>query len=238
MPRPLRPVLPGQSLHLIQRGVNRSACFVDDEDRRRYTAALRESSERAGCAIHAYVLMTNHVHLLITAESVRSPARMMQMLGRKYVRYFNDRHGRTGTLWEGRYRACLVDSDRYLLACSRYIEMNPVRAGLVNRPSLYRWSSFRNNAEGQSDALVTPHALFAALGRSPQLRRVAYKGLFALPLDRDLLESIPQATNAGSVLGSERYVESCVKALGRPLRLSSRGGDRRSSSFVSSTIGR
>ncbi|MBW8770485.1 MAG: transposase [Gemmatimonadetes bacterium] len=205
MPRPLRFVLPGHTLHVIQRGNNRAACFVDDEDRERYLAALLRASDRARCAIHAYVLMSNHTHLLVTPADACAPARMMQSLGRTYVRRFNWRHGRTGTLWEGRYRSGLIDSERYFLACSRYIEMNPVRAGIVNDPGAYRWSSFRSNAQGEFDALVRRHPVYLALGREGAVRRDAYRKLFDAPLDNIVLDAIRRATNQGAVLGADDH---------------------------------
>lgn len=221
MPRPPRVVLAGHTLHVIQRGNNRSACFVDDEDYACYLAALRYSSERARCPVHAYVLMTNHVHLLVTASEARAPARMMQALGRTYVRYFNDRHGRTGTLWEGRYRSSLIGSARYFLQCSRYIETNPVRAGLVSRPGDFEWSSFRSNAEGQPDALVRRHAMYLALGRSDSTRRAAYRALFEAPLDARVLDAIRRATNQGIALGLDgrpdtRGIRRAVRCRGEP----------------------
>jgi putative transposase len=192
MPRRLRSILPGHTLHLIQRGNNRSASFLDDEDREHYLAALLHASERARCAIHAYVLMPNHSHLLVTADDALAPARMMQSLGSKYVRYFNKRHGRTGTLWEGRYRSSLIDSERYFLQCSRYIETNPVRAGMVHEPGAYRWSSFRSNAEGEPDVLVRRHPVYLALGRWSSVRREAYRALF------DLTSPTPGSPTPGS----------------------------------------
>jgi REP-associated tyrosine transposase len=201
MPRPLRFILPGHTLHLIQRGNNRSPCFVDDEDRQRYLAALLHASERAHCAIHAYVLMPNHSHLLVTAEDALAAARMMQSLGRIYVHYFNKRHSRTGTLWEGRYRSSLIDSERYFLQCSRYIEMNPVRAGLVNEPAAYRWSSFRSNAEGEPDMLIRRHSVYLALGRWGSARREAYRALFDTPLPWPTVDAIRRASSRSTVLG-------------------------------------
>ena len=203
MPRPPRFVLPGHTLHIIQRGNNRSACFVDDEDREYYLAALRRASLRARCAIHAYVLMTNHSHLLVTADASASPGRMMQSLGVKYVLYFNARHGRTGTLWEGRYRSSLIDSERYFLTCSRYIETNPVRAGMVGDPSGYRWSSFRSNAEGSPDVLVRPHPIYLSLAERGSDRRQAYRALFESPLSWSTIDLIRRATNSGLSLGVE-----------------------------------
>lgn len=231
VPRPPRAVLPGQPLHLIQRGNNRSACFVDDADRGHYKRALRSASAHAGCAIHAYVLMTNHVHLLITPSNAGSPGRMMQMLGRRYVRYFNDRYGRSGTLWEGRCHSTMVDSELYFLACSRYVESNPVRAGLVARPDGYPWSSYRCNADGEPDDLVTPHALYIALGPHPELRRASYRTLFSAPSDPDMLDAIRRATNAGTVLGGVQHREMLEAALNRRLTRASHGGDRRSGAF-------
>ncbi|MEO8562690.1 MAG: transposase [bacterium] len=228
MPRPPRAVVPGQPLHLIQRGVNRVACFTDDLDRRHFIHTLRVVSERTGCAIHAYVLMVNHVHLLITPNEERSPSRMMQMLGRSYVRWFNERHDRSGTLWEGRYRSSIIDSERYFLACSRYVELNPVRAGMVTRPDAYDWSSSKSNAHGVSDALVTHHPLYLALGRTPSARRASYRTLFSTPLDADAVDAIRVATNAGSVVGATHSRRTIEQALARSVTRSGHGGDRRS----------
>lgn len=228
MPRPPRAVLPGQPLHIIQRGVNRCACFVDDADRVRYKHALGSASARAGCAIHAYVLMTNHVHLLLTPNDAGSAGRMMQTIGRRYVRYFNDRHGRSGTLWEGRYRSTMVESDRYFLACSRYVESNVVRAGMVARPDLYRWSSYGCNAEGEPDAIVTPHPCYLALDRRPALRRASYRALFSSPFDTGVLDAIRRATNDGTVLGEAPHREWLEASLNRRLTRAGHGGDRRS----------
>ena len=215
MPRPLRFVLPGHTLHVIQRGNNRGLCFVDDEDRERYLAALLRASDRARCAIHAYVLMSNHVHLLVTAADASAAARMMQVMGPAYVRYFNRRHGRTGTLWEGRYRSGLIDSERYFLQCSRYIELNPVRAGIVNEPGAYRWSSFRSNARSEFDALVRRHPVYLALGREHAARREAYRALFDVGLDWTMLDAIRRATNKGVALGTKEHSSTPPLHVGR-----------------------
>ena len=228
MPRPPRVVLPGYVLHVLQRGNNRGMCFVDDEDRQRFLAALLHVSQRASCAIHAYVLMTNHTHLLVTATDARSPARMMQALGGRYVRYFNDRHRRTGTLWEGRYRSTLIDSEQYFLRCSRYIETNPVRAGLVISPADYLWSSFRSNAKGRPDPLVRPHPVYLALGQSASTRREAYCALFRAPLESPELDVIRRATNQGLILGFDDRRAELERRLRRRLSRSTHGGDRRS----------
>lgn len=230
MPRRPRVVLPGHTLHVIQRGNNRAACFVDDRDRKRYLSALMCVSARERCAIHAYVLMTNHTHLLVTAAEARGPARMMQALGCQYVRYFNDRHGRTGTLWEGRYRSSLIDSERYLLQCSRYIEMNPVRAGLVSAASDYRWSSFRSNALGRRDSLLRSHPVYLALGNSDSTRRDAYRALFSIPLAPPELDAIRRATSQGVALGFDDRRPELERRLGQRLSRSTHGGDRRSPS--------
>jgi len=172
--------------------------------------------------------MTNHVHLLVTASNARAPSRMMQALGGRYVRYFNDRVERSGTLWEGRFRSSLIDSERYFLACSRYIETNPVRAGIVTHPEHYRWSSYLCNAHGRDDALVTPHAVYTALGGSAAMRRKSYEALFSRPVETDDLHRIRRAIKAQTVLGSTRFRESLEAKLRRPLTRASHGGDRRS----------
>src|SRR5438874_712623 len=163
MARHPRLELPGIPLHVIQRGNNRALCFLADGDRRLYLRCLGDAAARHRCAIHAYVLMSNHVHLLATPSTVGAIAAMMQDMGRRYVRLFNQIHGRSGTLWEGRYKSSLIDSDSYLLTCHRYIELNPVRAGLVEHPLQYRWSSHAHYALGAKNQLITRHTLFDAL---------------------------------------------------------------------------
>ena len=167
MSRPPRLELPGVPLHVIQRGNNRAACFFGEVDRRFYLQCLAKSAARTDCAIHAYVLMTNHVHLLVTPGAPGSAAAMLQDIGRRYVRVINTIHGRTGTLWEGRFKSSLVDTERYLLTCHRYIELNPVRAGLAAHPSAYPWSSHAHYAAGKSNNLITEHAAFRGLGATP-----------------------------------------------------------------------
>ena len=166
MPRKPRLYLPGIPCHVIQRGNNRDVCFAAEEDYQAYVEWLRDGAERCGCAVHAYVLMTNHVHLLVTPQDKEGVSRLMQSVGRRYVQYFNYSYDRSGTLWEGRYKATLIDSDQYLLTCMRYIELNPVRAGMVKHPLDYPWSSYAANARGQDNLLITPHELYRQLGRS------------------------------------------------------------------------
>ena len=208
--------LPDQPLHVIQRGNNREAVFFCDEDYERYRAWLSEAAARHGCAIHAYVLMTNHVHLLLTPSAAHSLPRLMQALGRRYVRYVNDAYRRTGTLWEGRYRAAPIDSEAYFLACCRYIELNPVRAGMVARAGDYRWSSWRAHALGAADPLLAAaHALYRALAPTPAGRQEAYRALFGAPLDEAFLTELRAATNGGWALGDARFKRQIAKAMRR-----------------------
>jgi putative transposase len=225
MARRPRHVVPGQPLHVIQRGNNRAISFVSADDFANYRRILGEASRRARCAIHAYVLMTNHVHLLTTPEDEDGPASMMQMLGRRYVRYFNVRQARTGTLWEGRFRSAPIDSERYFFACSRYIEMNPVRAAISDEPSKYRWSSFRCNAYGAADALVTPHDSYGALGGEAAARQRAYRAMFELSLEPELIDDIRRATKSGTTIGVTPDRVELAVALQRQV-LQPGGGDR------------
>lgn len=190
MPRAVRAIVPGVPLHITQRGVDRCPTFLAADDFAFYRWALGEACRAAGCAVHAYVLMTNHVHLLVTPADAAAPARMMCSLGRRYVRYFNHRYRRTGTLWEGRYRDAVVDSASYLFTCARYIEMNPVRAGIVGAAAEYEWSSHRHNALEAVDPLVTHHACYLALGLSDSARRAAYRALFATDVEPGVLAAI------------------------------------------------
>jgi putative transposase len=178
MPRRPRSISPDTPVHVVQRGNNRQRCFRRHKDFRSYLAALRETSSRYGVSIHAFVLMTNHVHILATPEYKDSVSKMMQQLGRKYVSYFNKSHGRSGTLWEGRFRSSTIFSVRYLFACYRYIELNPVRAGLVQAAEHYEWSSYRANAMGQFSGLVAPRSEWLALGRTSDQRRRLYRSMF------------------------------------------------------------
>lgn len=207
--------LPGQPQHVIVRGNNREIVFVADDDYRFFLACLEEAAVRNGCAIHAYVLMTNHVHLLMTPEREDSIGKTLQSLGRRYVQYFNYTQKRTGTLWEGRYKATLIDSEAYLLTCYRYIELNPVRANRVKHPREYPWSSYACHAEGKPDKLVTDHALYRALGKTDAERQSAYRGLFKAHLSQGALEEIREATNKAWVLGSDRFKERVAAAATR-----------------------
>nr|MBV6628678.1 transposase [Oceanococcus sp. HetDA_MAG_MS8] len=171
MPRRARLVLTGYPLHIIQRGNNRSACFFADEDYTRYLDDLRELAEFFAVHIHAYVLMTNHVHLLAIPHTDRGASNMMRRLGQRYVQYINRIYGRSGSLWEGRFRSAIVDSEAYLLSCYRYIELNPVRAGMVPHPGDYPWWSNQANANGEPNTAPTPHHLYLDLGPSAEAQR-------------------------------------------------------------------
>ena len=197
--------LPGIPQHVIQRGNNRQACFLDERDYRHYLADLREAADKNDCRAHAYVLMPNHVHLLVTPMAEHGVTHLMQDVGRKYVRYVNHRYQRTGTLWEGRYKCSLIDSEAYLLTCMRYIELNPVRAGLVFQPGDYPWSSYVSNAYGKTNALLTPHPLMTHLGIDAQKRQRAYQDLFINSLDQKLVDNIREALNQELVLGREPF---------------------------------
>jgi putative transposase len=179
MPRLACPEEAHATLHVVQRGRRRCACFSCARDRCAYLDALGECSARAGCAIHAYALMGNHVHLLLTSQSARGPSRLVPDIAARYARYLLDEYGHEDALWEEPYDASPIYARRHLFGCMRYIEENPVRAGLARNPGTYRWSSYRANAFGADDPLVTPHPHYYSLGRSPALRRAAYAALFA-----------------------------------------------------------
>lgn len=206
MARLPRLTLPGVVHHLIQRGNNRQAIFSTTADYQLMLQLLDEHSRRLGVAIHAYVLMSNHFHVLATPETAEGIPQLMQSVGRRYVRLFNDRYGRTGTLWEGRYRSTLVQSERYLLACMAYIDLNPVRAAMVATPADYPWSSHRHYIGRTTDKLITPHALYWQLGNTPFARDLAYSELVGAGLPTSVQQSISQSATRGWALGDDRYL--------------------------------
>ena len=232
MARPLRIVLPDQPVHVVQRGHNRQPVFFDTLDYQRYLNDLAYTAKRTACVIHAYVLMTNHVHLLVTPRGTDGLSRLMQSVNRRYVRYINKRFQRRGTLWEGRFKSALIDTDRYLLACSRYIEMNPVRAAMVDTPASYPWSSYRRNALGRQDPVVTPHPLYRMLANTETGQRNAYRELFEDELDENFLTSIRSATQKGEAVGQGRLRRKLKQVLGRSPERLTHGGDRRSHAFL------
>lgn len=205
MPRQPRLDLPGIAMHLVQRGNNRRACFFADADYCRYLRTLQEAALEHSCRVHAYVLMTNHVHLLVTPSEARGVSLFMQFVGRRYVSYINAIYARSGTLWEGRFKSCLVDSDEYILACCRYIELNPVRAAMVRAPGDYRWSSYHSNAMGCADPLVTPHECLVGLGSNAATRASAYRAHVALGIADKQLADIRNYVQQQRALGSERF---------------------------------
>ena len=207
MPRHARVRLADCPWHVIQRGVNRTRCFVDDYDRQRYLGLLKDHATTHGCAVHAYVLMDNHVHLLVTPDSEDGLSRTMKALGERYVPQFNKRHGRTGTLWEGRFKSHVVQCERYLFTCQAYIELNPVRADMVRHPSQYAWSSYLANVSGAPGGLITPHERFVALGNTQLQRAQMYQTLFNVPVSGKDLARIREAINAGYALGDEAFVK-------------------------------
>ena len=223
MPRPPRLDLPGVPQHVIQRGNNRAACFFGDTDRRFYLKCLAESAGRRGCEVHAYALMGNHVHLLATPSEPGAIGMMMQDVGRRYVRVINTVHGRTGTLWEARFRSSLIDSENYPLVCQRYIDLNPVRAGLVTDPAAYPWSSDAYYALGRPSGLITEHAVHLSLGTTLAERRAAYLALFAQSLGDEVIARIRGAINSDSAFGSESFLNDAEAKLGRSVRLPVRG---------------
>lgn len=236
MPRRPRITLADVPLHLIQRGNNRQDCFFADADRRFYLECLGQSAARHGCAIHAYVLMTNHVHLLLTPSSARSAGEMMKHLGQRYVHHVNRTQGRSGTLWEGRFRSCIVQDEAYLLSCYRYIELNPVRAGVVDHPAEYPWSSYRANAEGEHNPLLVPHQLYLGLESPGETAPAAYRELFRDELGPRLEADIGRATNGNFALGDAQFQTRMAAALGRrvtpgkpgrPRRIKGRDGGQR-----------
>lgn len=232
MARLARFSLPDQPQHVIQRGNNRQNIFRSKDDYQYYLEKLTDAAEKHDCKIHAYVLMTNHVHLLVTPGTENGIGKMMQMLGRYYVQYFNKKYNRTGTLWEGRYKATLVDTEHYLLICMRYLELNPVRAkDMVKHPSDYVWSSYSFNALGQNNALITPHLIYKRLGKTEKERQVAYRYLFRSLIPEQTLEEIREATNKAWVLGSARFKKRMSKKLKRPVESSGQGGDRKSEEY-------
>lgn len=216
----------------MQRGNNRQDCFAGELDYVTYLRLLAQVREREGCRIHAYVLMTNHVHLLVTGPRADSISRMMKRVGEAYVRYFNDTHSRSGTLWEGRFRSNVVHAANYLFTLYRYIEMNPVRAGMVAGPAQYRWSSHKANAYGDRDDLVSPHELYFALGEPEGARREAYRALFGTPETAESLEQIRDAINGGFALGSPEFIRDLEARTGRRVERLSKGRTRASNAAV------
>jgi len=223
MPRPTRLNLAGIPQHITQRGNNHQACFFADTDYKLYLSLLAEACKRHHCSVHAFVLMTNHVHLLITPEIPTGVSLVIRDLGRDYVRQINKAYKRTGTMWEGRFKSSLVDKETYCLACYRYIELNPVRAGMVRHPARYQWSSFNFNASGEASDLLVPHDCWLALGNDNMSRLCTYKGLFEEALEQKQLEAIRYGVKKGLPTGNDKFKQQIEEALSIKLGNGKRG---------------
>lgn len=215
MARLPRLTLPGYPHHIIQRGNNRQAIFNSTADQQTLLALLLENAKKFQVAIHAYVLMSNHFHLLATPQTAEGLPQMMQAVGRSYVRYFNDAQQRTGTLWEGRYKSTVIQTERYLLACMAYIDLNPVRAGMVTAARDYPWSSHGHYTGQRIDPLITPHALFWELGNTPFAREAAYAQLVQSGISPVQQAALTDSAMSGWALGEADFVEDLQKRTGR-----------------------
>lgn len=223
MPRVTQASLP---MHVVQRGINKQAVFSSDAERRTYLEFLQQAAAKFGARVHAYVLMSNHVHLLVSGERDDSVSRVMHHLGTRYVRYFNARHGRTSTLWEGRFHSSIIQSDRYFLAAARYIELNPVRAGMVSSPGDYFWSSYSSNATGLENPLLTPHAVYVELGGDRRSRAQCYRSLFDCEIPMEISGQFSVSARSGWVLGEEKFCRRLEAITRQRVRPRQRGGAR------------
>ncbi len=226
MPRKPRFNLISVPQHVIQRGNNREPCFFSEADYYRYLDDLKTASAKFDCRIHAYVLMTNHVHMLVTPMAEHAVSEMMQSLGGRYVRYINKEYKRTGTLWEGRYKSSLIDSERYLLTCMQYIEMNPVRAAMVEHPAEYQWSSYQFNAQNKASKLLESHPVYDGLGATVEERKQAYRELFSQLIDKSIVQDIREALNHELVLGRSYFKEKIEQITKRQTEMGKPGRPR------------
>lgn len=226
MPRRPRVHIDGIPLHIVQRGHNRQPCFFAEEDYHTYLHWLGVALKKEQCTLHAYALMTNHVHLLLTPKDAKAVPKLIIALGRRYVQYINTTYRRTGTLWDSRYKSSLIQAETYLLACQSYIELNPVRAAMVDDPAHYRWTSYRTNALAQASPLITPHTLYSALGKTDEERQSAYRALFRTQLDREAIDNIRLALNQNQPLGSERFYAKIEQMTGQRREVKPRGRPR------------
>lgn len=236
MPRRPRVHIDGLPLHIVQRGHNREACFFCEEDYFSYLHWLGEALAENNCSLHAYVLMTNHVHLLLTPKKAESVPKLIISIGRRYVQYINRTYKRTGTLWDSRYKSSLIQAETYLLNCQRYIELNPVRAGMVQDPAHYRWSSYHANAFGQADSRIKQHDAYLSLGRSAEERRHAYRALFRANLDQDAIADIRLAVNQNQPIGNGRFHAQIEKMVGAPREARPRGRPRAKNDLADATV--
>jgi putative transposase len=223
MARSPRITIPTLPHHIVQRGNNRQAVFFDEDDYRFYLECLRQAKEKCSCRIYAYVLMTNHVHVLVEPTWERDLGRFMQSVGRRYVRRINAKYGRSGTLWEGRFKSAVVSRDEYLIVCSRYIEWNPVRAGIVKHPRDYRWSSYQHRALGSTDGLLDQDPWYAGLGGSATERQKAYEAWVAAEIREGEWDTVRAATQRGRVIAREEFQKQVEVRVGRRLVGETRG---------------
>ena len=223
MPRKPRMVVPGVPCHVIQRGNNRDVCFYSEQDYQFYLECLRSACKRYRVSVHAYVLMTNHVHILMQPDDEFGISRVMQSVGRRYVQYINRTYRRSGTLWEGRYKSSLVNAEEYLLACYRYIELNPVRANMVTHPADYRWTSYRYNGQGEKHEWLRPHPVYLALGLDDKERQACYRSLFDVNMEPGIIDVIRRSAQFSMPLGNDRFKAQIESAVGRKLGQSKRG---------------
>lgn len=226
MARQPRLIIPLQPHHVIQRGAGRSAVFLDAEDHQMFLRYLKDAARQFRVAVHAYVLMTNHVHLLASPSDLTGLARMMQWIGRYYVPYFNRKYDRSGTLWQGRYKAAVLDAERYFLICSRYIELNPVRANIVSKAAEYPWSSYRHHVGATRDPLITEHSLYWLLGNTPFAREAAYQSLIDETLSARDVTDLTDATLKGWAIGSDVFKTALQKDSAHRIRPGKAGRPR------------
>jgi putative transposase len=223
MPRKRRFYQPGVPVHVFQRGHNKEPIFFDEKDYLAYLRFLKASADALKCLIHAYVLMTNHVHLLMTPKASNDISRLLQGIGRRFVPYINKTYQRRGGLWEGRHKGHILEAEDYFLICMRYIELNPVRAGMVEHPAQYRWSSYAANARGIDNAIIQPHKLYLSLGKTPVVRQAAYRELFETPIHSDKLDLIRASLHSGTPLGNDRFKKQIESVIGTSVGYSKRG---------------
>lgn len=223
MPRKPRYFLPNVPVHIVMRGNNRKVIFAEQADYQAFLSWFKEAAAKHSCQVHAYVLMSNHVHLLISSDNPKSLSKLPQDIGRRYVPYFNHKYDSSGTLWEGRFKASSIDSECYLFRCYRYIELNPVRANMVESPDDYPWSSYGCNALGSNDGLITPHPHYLKLGEDRHQCANNYRGLFKEHLDDALVNEIRASLQTGTPLGSERFKSEVESLLGVKVGQSRRG---------------
>lgn len=235
MPRKPRFYLPNVPAHVMQRGHNRSAIFFENEDYLEYLRILKSMAEKYQCLIHAYVLMTNHVHLLVTPFSKNSISHLFQGLGRQYVTYINKTYGLSGSLWEGRHKGNVIDTDVYFLTCMRYIELNPVRANMCVDPGEYRWSSYAANAFGEPNSILTPHAEYYHLGKSRIVRQKTYRGLFKEILDVNIISDLRKGVQSGTPVGYNNFTQEVEQLLNCKTGYIVRGRPQKSSAVSDET---